>query len=233
MPTNPATTNVLWVISHPEWVSRDELESYDLVLASSETWARHMDTVVSVPVRPMLQATDPGRSHSGPPDPALQEDVLFVGRTRGVLRPIVRDAIAAGVDVAIYGDGWEQFVDPRHIRAESLPHARAATAYRSARRVLNDHWDDMTRHGFLSNRLFDAVANGARVVSDPVAGLELFEGAVRAYTSLDELRRLLQDDDGWPDDRQMEAIAARIRTAHSFDARASAIIAMVERVARG
>ena len=32
--------------------------------------------------------------------------------------------------------------------------------------VLNDHWEDMRAEGFLSNRLFDAVASGARVVTD-------------------------------------------------------------------
>ncbi|WP_405217584.1 hypothetical protein [Agrococcus sp. Ld7] len=228
MPTNPSSCNILWVISHPDWVSADELRSYDLVAAASEPWARRMARVASVPVLTLLQATDASRFHPGSTDAMLASDVLFVGRTREVFRPIVRDALRERIDVDLYGDGWEPFVDARHIRAQHLPNIRAAVAYRSARRVLNDHWPDMAEHGFLSNRLFDAVASGARVVTDPIEGLERFGGAVRAYHSPEQLRALVMDDDGWPDEARMRVIADRVRLEESFDARAATLIELVE-----
>ncbi|WP_347756271.1 hypothetical protein [Agrococcus sp. ProA11] len=232
MPTNPSSFNILWVISHPDWVHEEEIGSYDLVLAASEPWARSLAPSAPVPVLTLLQATDASRFHPGPRDASLASDVLFVGRTREVFRPIVRDALRAGVDVDLYGDGWEPFVDRRHIRAQHLPNERAALAYRSARRVLNDHWPDMAEHGFLSNRLFDAVASGARVVTDPIAGLERFGGAVRAYRSSEQLRALLHDDEGWPDDARMRSIAARVGAEESFDARAARLIELVEQAGR-
>ena len=38
--------------------------------------------------------------------------------------------------------------------------------------VLADHWPDMARHGFIANRVFDAVASGARVICDDVVGVD-------------------------------------------------------------
>jgi len=232
IPPNPAAINILWVISHPEVVTVDELESYDLVFAAGPAWAARMDARCSVPVVPLLQATSPHRFAPGPADEELASDVLFVGKTRNVFRPIVRDALAVGADLAIYGDGWERFIDAEHVREQFLPNESLSAAYRSARIVLNDHWQDMADDGFLSNRLFDAIASGARVVTDPVRGLELFGDGVRPYYSTDELRELLSSDEGWPSNDEQRAIADRIRVEHSFDARARRLIDAVEELER-
>ena len=95
--------------------------------------------------------------------------------------------------------------------------------------MLADHHGDMAEEGFLANRLFDAVASGARVVSDPVAGTELFEGAVQAYASIEELGLLCSaaGRDRFPDDTGLAAIADRVAGAHSFDARAAQLLADV------
>lgn len=227
VPPNPAAFNILWVISHPEMVGVDELESYDLVYAAGAAWAHRMAVQVSVPVLPLLQATSPRRFHPGPVDEDLAADVLFVGKTRNVFRPIVRDTLAVGGALAVYGDGWEQFIDPSLVRGQFLANDDVSAAYRSARIVLNDHWEDMRAEGFLANRLFDAVASGARVVSDDIEGLEIFGGAVRPYSGQAELERLLTSDDGWPDAESMTDIVRRVAAEHSFEARADELIAAV------
>lgn len=232
VPPNPAAFNILWVISHPEMVGADELECYDLVYAAGAAWAGRMSEQVSVPVLPLLQATSPERFHPGPEDASLASDVLFVGKTRNVYRPIVRDALAAGADLSVYGDGWEQFIDPALVRGQFLANDDVSAAYRSARIVLNDHWEDMRAEGFLANRLFDAVASGARVVSDDIEGLEIFGGAVRPYSGQADLARLLHDDDGWPDDDDMAGIVKRVAAEHSFGARADELIRAVRERSR-
>ena len=224
LPTNPAAVNILWVISHPELVTLDEIESYDLVYAAGPRWAERMDALAAVPVRPLLQASSPARFGPERFDPELASDVLFVGKTRNVFRPVVRDALEAGADLAVYGDGWERFIEPSLIRAEFLDNDRVSAAYASARVVLNDHWHDMAAEGFLSNRLFDAVASGARVVTDPIDGLELFRGAARAYSSVDELRARLTSESGWPDADEAREIVERIHREHSFGARADVLL---------
>lgn len=219
-------TNVLWVISHPDLVEDTELSSeFDLVYSAGPAWAAESARRSGREVRTLLQATNPDRFQpTGPATAGL--DVLFVGRTRGVFRPIVRDAIAVGADLAVFGDGWEAFIDPAFIRAEQLPNDDLPAAYRGARVVLNDHWADMAKLGFLSNRLFDAAACGARVISDPVPGLaDVFGPTVQTYASVDELRTLLADPG--PSESERRTLAERIAAEHSFLARARTLLADV------
>ena len=175
---------------------------------------------------PLLQATDPQRFHPGVAAPDTGEAVLFVGNSRNVFRPVVRDLLEAGVDVAIYGDKWERFLGPGRVRGRFVPNERLAAAYRSAGVVLNDHWDDMRAEGFYSNRLFDAAACGARVVSDHLPGLEeVFGGLARTFADADELVRIVRAaPEGFPDDVQRVALAAAVAREHSFDARAATLL---------
>lgn len=227
----PGAVNVLWVISHPDLVDDEELRAgFDIVFAASAPWARRKTAEAGVRVRPMLQATNPRRFHPGPPDESLRSDVLFLGKSRNIFRPIVRDSIEVGADLSVYGDGWGQFIDSEYIRAEFLDNDRVSGAYRSARVVLNDHWEDMKREGFLSNRLFDAVGSGAVVVSDRVEGIDaVFGSSVAPYDSAAELRTLLSIDQPWP------SIGARLRRVrsvqrnHSFEARARTMLALLRR----
>jgi hypothetical protein len=214
--------NYLWIISHPDAVSDDEISAdWNRIFAASRSWARGQQAGAL----PLLQAASASRFTPGPPDPDIAEDVLFVGTSRGVVRPVVRDAIAVGAAVGIYGHDWESFVDSRFIRADHLDFARVPAAYRSARIVLNDHWDDMRRNGFISNRLFDAAFVGARVISDPFDEAdELFGGLVRTYRGETELARLLGDASAWPEDSERARLASDIRRLHSFDARARELI---------
>ncbi|MFT4135083.1 glycosyltransferase [Microbacterium sp.] len=218
----PGALNYLWIISHPDAVTDEELSGgWDRVFAASRTWPRG----AAAGAIPLLQAASTTRFSPGPGDPAAAEDVLFVGTSRGVVRPVVRDAIAAGAPLAIYGHDWEDYVEPRFVRADHLAFARVPTAYRSARIVLNDHWEDMRRNGFISNRLFDATFVGARVISDSFEGREeLFGGLVRTYADVSELRSLLTDEGCWPSEAERHRLAAAIRQQHSFDARAATLL---------
>ncbi|MDN4639293.1 hypothetical protein QCD70_03455 [Agreia sp. PsM10] len=230
----PGAVNILWVISHPELVDRAELgDDFDVRFAASVSWARSRFGETGVEVLPLLQATNPERFFPGPPDPDLASDVLFVGTSRNVFRPIVKDALSAGAAIDIYGPNWTQFIDAVHIRADSLDNARTPAAYRSARVVLNDHWADMRREGFLSNRLFDAVGAGAVVVSDDIAGLaETFGRSVVPYSSVPHLRNLLSPDYPWPSEEDRRRTAASIHAHHSFEVRGRQLTESIRRAMR-
>lgn len=236
---SPEQVSLLWVISHPELVRPDEAAGYDRVLAASTSWAQRRAEEWSLPVEPLLQATDPDRFHPDAGVPGTGEPVLFVGNSRRVLRPVVAAALTAELPIAVYGDLWNGLVPDAVIRGRSLPNEQLAAAYRSAGVVLNDHHEAMRTEGFISNRLFDAVAAGARVITDPVDGVaELFGPSVQVYDDAASLRRLatLPDlDQVFGDDAARRAAAERIRREHSFAARAQRLIelAMEARGARG
>lgn len=229
----PGKRNILWVISHPDKVSVEEVREFDRVFAASARWATQMTEASGRLVECLLQATDTTRFHMDV-QPVPVGDAIFVGKvfpTRD--RRIVFDAVAIGADLAVYGPGWHDLLPAGVHRGETLDNRELAAYYRGANRVLADHWAGMASSGFLQNRLFDAVAAGCRVVCDEVSGVEdLFSGAVRTYSTRQELARLLGpgSESQFPDDESMAEIAARVRSEHSFNRRASQL---VEAIAEG
>jgi glycosyltransferase involved in cell wall biosynthesis len=223
--------HILWVISHPEALSIEDCDASDLVLVASARFAEHLRTRTSTPVEVFLQATDHDRFRSGPSDPAYEHPVTVVAKTRDVLRPIVGDALAAGIRPAIYGGGWRGLVDPSLIVADHVDNHELPSVYRSAGVVLNDHWDTMRAWGFVSNRLFDVLACGTPVISDhmPEIGL-VFDGAVPTYSSVDELGDLVRAV--LADAANARAVASRGRATvlahHTFDHRARQLLDRLE-----
>ena len=86
------------------------------------------------------------------------------------------------------------------MRGDGIPNAEVGRYYASAAIVLNDHWHDMRAEGFISNRIYDALACGAFVISDQVEGIEAeFDGAVVTYRERPELEALIERYLGDPD----------------------------------
>lgn len=231
MPRVAGAVNILWVISHPELVSHEELREYDLIYAAGPVWAREQAARSRVDVRPLLQATNPHR-FKPMPDIVKREGVVFVGTTRAVERPAVLWAVASGVTVEIHGHGWDEFIPAHLVTSEHLRNEDLPLTYARADIVLNDHWSDMAQSGFISNRVFDALATGAVVVTDHVQGIEsLSPTLVRVFDSPESLARLARA--GGPGDEKLRnAEAIRVGTEHSFSARAEQIIADVSELLR-
>jgi glycosyltransferase involved in cell wall biosynthesis len=231
----PGQRHVLWIISHPESIEDHELDAADLVLAASPRFAECLRRRTDTPVDVLLQATDHRRFRPRQTDPTHRHDVTIVAKTRDVMRPAVADALDAGLMPRIYGAGWRTLVDPQLIVADHVDNEILPVVYSSAGVVLNDHWRTMRAWGFVSNRLFDVLACGTPVISDPVDGIdELFEGAVLEYRTPRDLRDLVDAVLVHPDsarrrvDRGRKAVLAN----HTFDHRArqllDAIGALVE-----
>ena len=218
--------NVLWIISHPESVTAEELEGFDLVYAASSAWATAASGSLGREVRPLLQATDTRFSPQkdtplGPGRPAV-----FVGSALNRRRPVVHAAIKADAPVAVYGPGWRGKIPRRYLAGERLEYAALQRTYRRYGLVLADQWEAMSAAGFVSNRLFDAVAAGVPVISGPVPDVDrLFSGAVQTYRRDEELHELLAGGGGrrFPGPEELSTIAARVAKEHSFQARVQVI----------
>lgn len=176
IPPTPGQVNVLWVISHPDDVDPGELEGYDVVLAASRPWSVELSARTGREVVPLLQATEFAPPPAAPPHDPREPGVLFVGNAGdGRERPLVRMAVDAGVALTVYGRGWDD-LPAGAWRGEYVDNRRLPELYHRHGTVLADHWPDMARNGFIANRVFDAVASGARVICDDVAGVhEVFD----------------------------------------------------------
>ena len=123
----------------------------------------------------------------------------------------------------MYGRGWtKDLIDPRFVKGERIPNADLAKYYGAADIVLNDHWEDMRAEGFISNRLYDALAAESFVISDDVDGLdEEFDGAVVAYRDQADLHRLIERYLTDPPERRRLAVLghAAVLDRHTFDDR--------------
>lgn len=229
---NPQQTNIMWMISHPERVTPREAATYDAVFAASISFAERFTAQHGITVQPLLQCTDPGRFHPVEPDPVRRHRLLFVGNARGV-RPSVRAALDAGLVPDVYGVRWEGLLPDGAWQGRYIPNEELPAVYAAAGAVLNDHWEDMQREGFLSNRLFDLAACGARVVSDEVDGLhEVFGDVVRTYRTPAELADAVHAH--WSETPEQAerrtALSETVRAEHSFDARARTLLETVQRV---
>jgi hypothetical protein len=228
----PGQRHVLWLISHPESVEQHECDDADLVLVASERYAAHLRARTSTPVEVLLQATDQRRFRPCPPDPRHGHAVAVVASTRHVFRPSVRDALDVGLRPAIYGAGWQEFVDRELIIADYVRNEELPAVYSSIGVLLNDHWDTMRSWGFVSNRLFDALACGTPIVSDHLPELsELFGDAVASYADADGLHDAVHAalDDPVAARHRAAAGRERVLDAHTFDHRAGELVGALAR----
>ena len=173
--------NIMWLISHPDKVKIRELKRYDLILVASRPFARWLQEKIDIPVQTLLQFADSGLMYPEPePDSACQ--LLFLGNSRLVRRQIIDDLLPSEFDLHVWGSDWEGIIPGRYIKGRYFPYENARKLYSNACIVLNDHWEDMRNHGFINNRIFDALACRAFVLSDRCEDLDnLLPGGVITY----------------------------------------------------
>jgi hypothetical protein len=227
----PSKINILWIISTPELITKDELEGFDIVFAASNSWSEWVTKKTGIKVLPLLQCTDPKRFNPSVSGPDKSQEIIFVGNARNRLRKIVSDFIEAQIPVKIYGKDWTDKVPQSLIGEEFIPNNELPIRYRSSKIVLNDHRPDMRKRGFYSNRLFDAVASGARVLSDDVVGLEqFFEGAVKTYKDSSELHAICANENlkSWGSKEKITDRARFFGERHSFANRAQEMINAIQ-----
>ena len=232
-PTHRGQVNILWQISHPDLATPESYERYDHVFVASDLFAARMAERVAVAVTSLHQATDPERLRPEPGGP--HHELLFVANSRMVHRRIVDDLAGTSHDLAIYGSNWTpELVDPRFVKGDVVGSADLARYYGAADIVLNDHWDDMLAEGFISNRIYDALASGAFVISDACLGIDVeFDGAVPTYRTRAELEELIARYLEDPDERRRLAARGRdiVLDRHTFGHRAQTLSAVAEPLA--
>lgn len=224
---------VMWNISHPSDVSLEEYQTYDLVFVASTTWAEQLRAEIATPVAPLLQCTDLEEFRAPLiSDTETRTDVIFIGNTREVERPGVLWAIDYGLPIKIWGRGWDRWSAQSHVVADYFPNEELGALYARSRATLNDHWDDMKKHGFINNRIFDALACELPVVSDWHDELHsIFPRGILLYRDREEFEssidQLLLDHPRVQ--RETKEAATIVREQFSFEQRAKALAEAVEK----
>ncbi len=236
----PGVPSVQWVLYPGSRKTRDilaELRLASHVLVSSDLAAEGLRAALpGVPVSVLLQGFDADLMYPG--DAPRTEDVVFVGSNHKGMRggrPIIDMAVKAGLPLRMWGRGWEDHAAAPNLVDAFLPNAELGDLYRRAKIVLCDHMPSMREHGYISNRIFDALACGAAVISDPVAGLpDEFAPYVRLCGTAGELTAAVAEilAEGPEKAEERRRFARSMRDRHSLQHRADAILDICRSVAQ-
>jgi GT2 family glycosyltransferase/spore maturation protein CgeB len=226
---DPAKINFLWLISHPDLVKTEDLSPYEhIFVASKQFTERLQDQLGENKVSVLLQCTDSEVFRPVTKRKTQGEGVLFVGNSRGIKRPIVDAAIAENIDIRVFGSKWKNIIDSKYLHGEYIPNDQLHEYYSNAEFVLNDHWEDMRIHGFISNRLFDAAACGANIISDEIIDLdEVFDGLIQTFSTSSDLKIKINNGQN----RKISDFDKRLRQLiiknHTFEQRINEILRYV------
>ena len=226
---------IMWNISHPEMVTEEEYQLYDVICVGSLHYAKKLQKKITVPVVPLLQCTDTELFY---PDQEAEKhrgkDYLFIGNSRNVARPCVLWAAKDKLPLKIWGAGWKAMLGPDKTMVQDvfIENSDIPALYRSARVTLNDHWKDMLDYQFVNNRIFDALACGLPVISDCCDELrEIFPDAVLYYSNQEEFKKCVAqlENDYNAIKARVDAQWPMIKEKYSFEARARELVEIAEK----
>lgn len=232
---DPRQINLVWNISHPNTVSKSEYEKYEHVFVASSLYAKKLKKKLSVPVSTLFQCTNEKYFYPDSENSIPRHELLFVGNSRKKYRQIVKDAIRSALPISIYGTLWEGIVEQKYILGQNIPNKELRKYYSNAKIVLNDHWPAMSKQGFISNRIFDAAACGAFIISDQIQGAEeLFSDALCTYSGAKDLKKKVSH---FLNDEGARLLAAErlkscIKEKHTFRNRVSEMLKVINELDR-
>lgn len=188
--------NFLWIISHPEMVSIEEMQEHDKIFVASELFSDKLKKFTgNQDIEFLPQASDFSSSELDADKLSATpvHDILFIGNSRNQYRDVVKWCIDEKLPIAVYGQGWKEYVPEKYIISEFVDNNDVPYLYSRAGVVLNDHWRDMRDMGFISNRVWDVLSVGGRIVSDYVDGMEKIEdGNFHSYRNRNEFLNLVR-----------------------------------------
>jgi len=226
---DPRIYTMAWIYGHPDLLTEMELARYDHLFCYSAPFQAELQQRGFASDR-MIGAT--GKL----PHPLTEtrHPLTFVGnaRARGS-RPAVEALLQSGEEFRLWGKGWERHVPSRNLAGGYFDYGRLDELYAGSEFVMNDHHPDMARWGFVSFRLFDALASGGFVVSDRNCGIEgIFGDTVPQFSDAAELKDILTYYRAHPEEKERLRITGmRIALSHCWEIRALQVWRHLMRVA--
>jgi len=212
---NKHNLNILYLISHPDDVTIREVSKYSLVVVGSQKKCEYLRGY-GINAYYLPQFTNPHRFFYEE-DKAFKTQLLFVGNAYEIIRPAVKYATKNGLPISVYGRFWERYIDNRYIKGEYIDNNDLHKYYSNADIVLNDTNENMRIDGFISNRIYDATACKAFVISDYMPEIkEIYGDAIPMYKTEKEFVELVEYYLSHPEERKQKAEQVHQITMKSY-----------------
>lgn len=222
MQLDPRIYTIGWIYGHPELVTDIELARYDHIFCYSSLYQNELEKK-GIKSDLMLGAT--GKLPR--PKFAVRYTANFVGnaRPRGGMRPAVQALLESGESFTVWGKGWERFVPQKNLGGTYYDYSQLEELYASSEFTLNDHHPDMAKWGFVSFRIYDALASGGFVVSDRNPCIEeIFEDTVPQFSDGKDLKEIFCYFRAHPEEKErLRRRGMEIALSHNWEARAEQI----------
>lgn len=182
--------NVVWLYSHPDLVTAENLKPYDRIYCASPDFTEKLLEMRYTNVETMYASTS-----KKPLAVPVEYDIVFVGNARTGKpegRTIIKDIGNTRHNLKVWGNLWEKILPERYYGGRYWDYLQIERLYASALVTLNDHHKDMSREGFVSNKIFDILASGGFAISKYNKGINtIFRESVPQYMTPEDLRNLV------------------------------------------
>lgn len=232
---------VLFYCLDPSFPGMQETLSYDVdgYLTNSRRVLQQLQAVAPSAYVPLAANPLLFRPAANPDPQQRRAGTVFVGAGGKMLeyKPQLLAMVEAALpfDLRLYGMGWRDMPQP-HLRSANrgvLPRWGIAAVYASAQVVLGCTIEAQRREGMVNNRVFEAMASGAVLLTDHSAALEeAAEGTVLFANGAAEVATQLQ----WVQDNPQAAeemgrrARALVLRKHTWGHRAVQILALANQV---
>ncbi|MBQ6440539.1 MAG: hypothetical protein IJJ06_10575 [Mogibacterium sp.] len=165
-------TNVMWLVCHPENLSKEAADRYDLILVDSGPLAEEMRGGYMAETEPFIVTADTDLFYRD--DSPAEYERVFVGHTRGVNRNCVKWCSDNKIELDVWGGGWEKYYkDDPYIHLHGIiSYDETAEIYRKAKIIINDHHHEMLKTGMINNRCPEVLLCGKTMLCDWSQGIE-------------------------------------------------------------
>lgn len=201
-----------------EGLNSEILNEVDVVACASQKFIKDVVSPTGVVTAYIPQFTNPDRFKPMAKEMDKAYTVLFVGSDHtGFGRKSVDYAVLAGANLSVFGKFWEKSLQPDVLKGNFIENNDLYRYYASADVVLNDHREDMSYYGFISNRIFDVTASGGFILTDYLPEIEeVYGDSVATYKDYYEFKEKLEYYLAHPEERAAMAQKARDITLKNF-----------------
>ncbi|MBR6442357.1 MAG: glycosyltransferase [Clostridia bacterium] len=216
------------------WAKSPGAGVYDILLASSESACRELETRLGrkTGLFPIAANADRFREEpAGETSPEYTCDICFTGNRFG--KREIEDELVPGelpYTLHIYGEGWGAVRAFAPYCRGHVPYEDMPKIYHGAKIALDDATASTRETGSVNSRVFDALAAGCLVLTNNAVGAaETFEGRLPVYRDRESLEKLLKQylEDGQARQEKVRELRAFVLEKHTYGIRAEQLAEII------